>query len=162
MLIVRGAIKDYDWGVVDGLEPWSGQATGAPQAELWFGVHPGGPSPLIDDGALVVHHDDTISGVHIPTSTAAAVRAQQLPNGEAPPLLEELRAAGFWRESRTLAKALLEFRLFVKKEEVLQWLRSRGQDVKPVARQVSPLVRLIANRIDFCSAMRARVLRALR
>ena len=48
MLIVRGAIKDYDWGVVDGLEPWSGQATGAPQAELWFGVHPGGPSPLID------------------------------------------------------------------------------------------------------------------
>jgi mannose-6-phosphate isomerase len=48
MLIVRGAIKDYDWGVVDGLQAWSGQATGAPQAELWFGVHPGGPSPLVD------------------------------------------------------------------------------------------------------------------
>lgn len=45
------------------------------------------------DGALVVHHDDTIGGVHIPTSTAAAVRAQRLSNGEAPPLLEEaLRA----------------------------------------------------------------------
>ncbi len=48
MLIVRGAIKDYDWGIVDGLTPWSGQVTGGPQAELWFGVHPGGPSPLID------------------------------------------------------------------------------------------------------------------
>lgn len=48
MLIVRGSIKDYDWGIVDGLEPWSGQATGGPQAELWFGVHPGGPSPLVD------------------------------------------------------------------------------------------------------------------
>ncbi len=48
MLIVRGAIKEYDWGIVDGLQPWSGQATGLPQAELWFGVHPGGPSPLID------------------------------------------------------------------------------------------------------------------
>jgi len=48
VLIVRGSIKDYDWGIVDGLERWSGQATGGPQAELWFGVHPGGPSPLID------------------------------------------------------------------------------------------------------------------
>lgn len=48
MLIVRGSIKDYDWGIVDGLEPWTGQATGGPQAELWFGVHPGGPSPLVD------------------------------------------------------------------------------------------------------------------
>ena len=48
MLIVRGAVKDYDWGVVDGLQAWSGLATGAPQAELWFGVHPGGPSPLVD------------------------------------------------------------------------------------------------------------------
>lgn len=50
MLIVRGAIKDYDWGVIDGLQPWSGHATGHPQAELWFGVHPGGPSPLVDPG----------------------------------------------------------------------------------------------------------------
>ncbi|MBK9737987.1 MAG: mannose-6-phosphate isomerase, class I [Actinobacteria bacterium] len=48
MLIVRGAVKDYDWGVVDGLQKWSGEATGGPQAELWFGVHPGGPSPLVD------------------------------------------------------------------------------------------------------------------
>lgn len=47
MLIVRGAIKDYDWGIIDGLAPWSGP-TGGPQAELWFGVHPGGPSPVID------------------------------------------------------------------------------------------------------------------
>lgn len=46
MLIVRGAVKDYDWGIVDGLAPWS-EMTGGPQAELWFGVHPGGPSPLI-------------------------------------------------------------------------------------------------------------------
>lgn len=45
---MRGAVKDYDWGIVDGLAPWS-DATGGPQAELWFGVHPGGPSPLIGD-----------------------------------------------------------------------------------------------------------------
>jgi hypothetical protein len=28
MLVVRGAVKDYDWGVVDGLVQWSGEATG--------------------------------------------------------------------------------------------------------------------------------------
>ncbi|MCF8526978.1 MAG: mannose-6-phosphate isomerase, class I [Candidatus Nanopelagicales bacterium] len=47
MLLVRGAVKAYDWGLVDGLARWS-ESTGEPQAELWFGVHPGGPSPLLD------------------------------------------------------------------------------------------------------------------
>lgn len=45
--IVSGALKEYDWGVVDGLAPWHGH-TGRPQAELWFGVHPSGPTPVID------------------------------------------------------------------------------------------------------------------
>jgi mannose-6-phosphate isomerase len=63
MIVVRGAVKDYDWGIVDGLVPWSGGPTGAPQAELWFGVHPGGPSPLVDDdgrptGGLLADHFD--------------------------------------------------------------------------------------------------------
>lgn len=48
MLVIRGAVKDYDWGIVDGLVDWTGTATGAPQAELWFGVHPAGPSPTMD------------------------------------------------------------------------------------------------------------------
>lgn len=47
-LVVRGALKDYDWGIVDGLAQWTGSVTGAPQAELWYGAHPGGPSPLVD------------------------------------------------------------------------------------------------------------------
>ena len=49
MLVVRGAVKDYDWGITDGLAPWAGEHAGGTQAELWFGVHPGGPSPLVDD-----------------------------------------------------------------------------------------------------------------
>ena len=57
MLIIRGAVKDYDWGIVDGLAPWAGVTSGKPQAELWFGVHPGGPSPLIDaSGELTGEH----------------------------------------------------------------------------------------------------------
>ena len=49
MQIVRGHLQAYDWGPVDGLARWTA-ATGAPQAELWFGSHPNGPSPLRDGG----------------------------------------------------------------------------------------------------------------
>ena len=104
MLIVRGAIKDYDWGVIDGLEPWSGQANGTPQAELWFGVHPGGPSPLVDiagepTGEHLADHFDIAAipllvkllaaarplsvQVHPPAPVAAAGwLAQQLPGSD--------------------------------------------------------------------------------
>lgn len=78
MLIVRGAIKDYDWGIVDGLQPWSGQATAAPQAELWFGAHPGGPSPLVDSagaptGELLADHFD-VEAVPLLVKLLAAAR----------------------------------------------------------------------------------------
>lgn len=46
MHVVRGALKDYDWGVVDGLARWHGEPTGRPQAELWFGTHPSGPATV--------------------------------------------------------------------------------------------------------------------
>ena len=78
MLIVRGAIKDYDWGIVDGLQPWSGLSTDAPQAELWFGVHPGGPSPLVDPagiptGELLADHFD-IEAIPLLVKLLAAAR----------------------------------------------------------------------------------------
>lgn len=77
MLIVRGAIKDYDWGVIDGLQEWSG-ATSGPQAELWYGVHPGGPSPLIDPagtptGELLADHFD-IEAIPLLVKLLAAAR----------------------------------------------------------------------------------------
>ncbi len=47
---IIGALKNYDWGVVDGLRPWvRGQGTN-PQAELWFGDHPSGESLIVDVG----------------------------------------------------------------------------------------------------------------
>ena len=45
---IRGVLRDYDWGPVDGLATWS-RATGGPQAELWFGLHPSAPSPVVDE-----------------------------------------------------------------------------------------------------------------
>ena len=51
MHLIRGSVKAYAWGVVEGLAPWLGdqarQHSDSPQAELWFGVHPSGPSPLV-------------------------------------------------------------------------------------------------------------------
>lgn len=47
MQVVRGHVQTYDWGPVDGLSRWT-PASGAHQAELWFGSHPNGPSPLRD------------------------------------------------------------------------------------------------------------------
>lgn len=55
MQVVRGHLQAYDWGPVDGLVPWT-PATGGPQAELWFGTHDNGPSPL-RDGAGVAGGD---------------------------------------------------------------------------------------------------------
>ncbi|HQR79194.1 MAG TPA: mannose-6-phosphate isomerase, class I [Actinomycetota bacterium] len=48
--VVRGHLQAYDWGPVDGLAGWT-PATGGPQAELWFGSHPNGPSRLRATGA---------------------------------------------------------------------------------------------------------------
>ena len=45
---IEGVLKEYAWGRRDGLVPWH-RATGGPQAELWFGVHDGGPAPLMDE-----------------------------------------------------------------------------------------------------------------
>jgi mannose-6-phosphate isomerase len=45
--LISGVLKDYAWGAVDGLVPWHAP-TGGHQAELWFGAHPAGPSPLLE------------------------------------------------------------------------------------------------------------------
>ena len=51
MYLIRGSVKDYSWGAPEGLAPWLGdqaaQHSNSPQAELWFGIHPSGPSPLV-------------------------------------------------------------------------------------------------------------------
>ncbi|MFT3860104.1 mannose-6-phosphate isomerase, class I [Micropruina sp.] len=37
--------RDYAWGAFDGIAAFTGRpASGAPEAELWFGTHPGSPS----------------------------------------------------------------------------------------------------------------------
>jgi mannose-6-phosphate isomerase len=92
MLIVRGAVKDYDWGILDGLQAWSGEATGEPQAELWFGVHPGGPSPLVDSsgrptGEHLADHFD-IEAIPLLVKILAAARPLSIQVHPAKPVAE--------------------------------------------------------------------------
>lgn len=124
MYAVRGVLKGYDWGVVDGLSRWSGAADGSPQAELWFGAHPSGPSPLVDssgtladvmaDAPLLVKllcadHPLSIQ-VHPDAQTAASGRFTDLAEKtELLWALERFEAFAGWRDSGQAADALLAY-----------------------------------------------------
>jgi mannose-6-phosphate isomerase len=65
MYVVKGALKNYEWGIPGGLTPWlntpAGQQALEPQAELWFGVHPSGASKIVDSELTlgeVLNRDD--------------------------------------------------------------------------------------------------------
>ena len=47
MFVIGGYVQNYPWGIPGGLGPWLQAHDTAPQAELWFGAHPNGPSPLV-------------------------------------------------------------------------------------------------------------------
>jgi mannose-6-phosphate isomerase len=83
MFSIRGEVKDYDWGIINGLEPWTGEAPGGPQAELWFGVHPSGPSSLDPS----IHDKDTDD------TKSAGTLADRLTHEQAPVLAKILAAA---------------------------------------------------------------------
>lgn len=53
-VVIGGVVRDYDWGRIDGLTDFGVPPTGRPQAELWFGDHRSGPSPIMRrvDGGL--------------------------------------------------------------------------------------------------------------
>lgn len=47
MYVISGHLQQYAWGRDGGLNPWLPTPVAGPQAELWFGAHPNGPSPLV-------------------------------------------------------------------------------------------------------------------
>lgn len=48
MHAITGHLQTYPWGRDGGLNPWLPEPGDGPQAELWFGAHGNGPSPLRD------------------------------------------------------------------------------------------------------------------
>lgn len=56
---IKGCVKNYDWGSRDILPSmFHYQPDGTSQAEMWFGVHPSGPSRL-EDGTLLSDYLNT-------------------------------------------------------------------------------------------------------
>ena len=45
MQVISGVLKNYEWGSADALRSWTDGP--APLAELWFGIHSSGVSPLV-------------------------------------------------------------------------------------------------------------------
>ena len=52
VLVVKGSLKDYLWGQVNGLSKWSSN-TDKPQAELWFGDYESSPSLLVENNKII-------------------------------------------------------------------------------------------------------------
>ena len=50
MLLLSTTVKSYAWGRTDGIAALVGsEPTGGPEAELWVGTHPAGPSVVVGD-----------------------------------------------------------------------------------------------------------------
>lgn len=64
MRIISGHVQNYAWGIPGGLNPWlAGVEDDGPQAELWFGAHPNGPSPLVGRAGVLT---DVIDADRVP------------------------------------------------------------------------------------------------
>lgn len=55
MQLLSGAVRNYPWGSRTAIASLAGRATPTeqPEAELWFGAHPGAPSTLADGATLL-------------------------------------------------------------------------------------------------------------
>ena len=83
MHVISGALKNYEWGTSDGLRPWTDGP--APLAELWFGVHPSGPSPVVPTGGNFALAD--------PSTSETMLLNSILTRAEVPILVKLLSAA---------------------------------------------------------------------
>ena len=115
--VISGALKNYEWGSDSGLRPWTDGP--APQAELWFGVHPSGVSPLVNSPDLL---DSVISRNEAPIlvkllSAAKPLSVQVHPSTEfAQRGFRELNAGNAFAdefEKTELLYALTDFTAFV-------------------------------------------------
>lgn len=120
--VISGALKDYAWGTPGGLQRWLAESdegdAARPQAELWFGVHPNGPSTIISGGEsaptetdvpilvkLLAASEPLSIQVHPTAQFAAHGFAEQQLNGDPRPFADS-------GEKTEMLYALTEFKAF--------------------------------------------------
>lgn len=131
LLSLTNAPRDYAWGSDSLLAGLEGRTpTGAPEAEVWFGDHPGDPAEIVGDGTL-----DQVTGGTLPYLLKLLAAARPL-SIQVHPTIEQARA-GWARESGLAADdAQRNYRDDNHKPELLVALSERFEalsGLRPVA-----------------------------
>jgi mannose-6-phosphate isomerase len=153
LLHLTNAPRDYAWGSDSLLAELEGrEPSGAPEAEVWFGDHPGDPADVTDDGTL-----DAVTGGELPYLLKLLAAAQPL-SIQVHPTIEQAREG--WRRESGLAPDAPErnYRDANHKPELLVALSDRFESLsglRPVAETLALLDALEAT--PGVVALRARL-----
>jgi len=153
LLHLTNAPRDYAWGSDSLLAELEGrEPTGAPEAEVWFGDHPGDPADVTDGGTL-----DAVTGGELPYLLKLLAAAQPL-SIQVHPTIDQARDG--WRRESALAPDAPErnYRDANHKPELLVALSDRFESLsglRPVAETLALLDTLEAT--PGVVALRARL-----
>jgi len=126
---INGYLQNYAWGIPGGLEGWrdvASSATAEPQAELWFGAHLNGPSPLVDESGTL---RDSVDPGEVPLLVKLLAAARPLSIQIHPPTDQAQRQFAAQQADASLPKLLAdslaktEMLIAVRPFSVLQGLR---------------------------------------
>ncbi|WP_066299003.1 mannose-6-phosphate isomerase, class I [Arthrobacter luteolus] len=91
MYLLAGNLRPYAWGSMTAMAELFGRdPSGEPEAELWYGAHPGAPSRIVDPQGPAETLDELIAA----DPEAALGRGTVAEHGPALPFLAKLLAAG--------------------------------------------------------------------
>ena len=94
-LPITNTPRDYAWGSTTAIADLFGRIpTGAPEAELWLGAHPGSPARVVGDDRTLI---DVLDGARLPFLLKILAAASPL-SLQAHPTMEQAQA-GFDREN---------------------------------------------------------------
>ncbi len=102
MYRIRGYLQNYPWGISGGLRSWLGNADRATldpseaEAELWYGSHQNGPSPIVGGRGATLR--DEVDPPRVPLLVKLLAAARPLSIQVHPPLAQAI--AGFGAQQR--------------------------------------------------------------
>lgn len=141
--MISGYLQEYAWGKEEGLNLWLRSPRSGPQAELWFGAHPNGPSPLVHGPGTLA---DVVDPAEVPVLVKLLAAGRPLSIQIHPPahLASAMFAAGSPlvaddREKVELLLALEPFAIFAgwrDESEAALLLRATDPGLEPAAQAI--------------------------
>lgn len=136
MYRIRGHLQNYPWGVSGGLRSWLGsveQAAFDPsesEAELWYGAHQNGPSPIVGTSGATLR--DEVEPSRVPLLVKLLAAARPLSIQVHPPFEQAIAGFGAQQRDPRLPRLLsdsaakTEMLIAIKPFSALQGLREFG------------------------------------